>query len=101
MNFSTYLWRVFGDYLDYLNESMKAQPKTQLVADEVVRVYTVEITEVCKRDETNGEIELNDGESKLLCKLLEDALKDRLNADDAHVVKFQQFITKAHEEEVK
>lgn len=75
--------------------------KTRYVPDEMTRVYTVEITETCKRGEAPGSIELTQSEAKTLCKTLEKVLETNLEADDVKVTSFQQFVTKGHEVRIR
>lgn len=83
----------------------KQKSNTRLVADEIVRVYTVEITYVERGDPTFRipARELTDREVDVAAELSERSLRRVLREhgvepDDVNCVRLQQFITKWHEE---
>lgn len=80
--------------------------KTRLVADEIVRVYTVEITYVDKGDAQYRipARELNEQQKRRNMNIAEASFGKMLwengsEPDDVRCVRLQQFITKAHEEQ--
>ena len=82
--------------LEPLGDNIYFDPKHRIVADEVVRVFTVEITQV-------GETEYTEEYLKCLGQAIADEFAAKAypyNIDDVKCVRAQQFITKCHEEEV-
>lgn len=86
-------------------EQQKPKP-TRLVADEIVRVYTVEITYIERGDPAFciPAKELNEQLKRRYMNIAEASLGKMLwengsEPDDVQCVRLQQFITKAHEEQ--
>lgn len=95
--------REFFDMLVNTIERMETkhpEPKrTALVADEIVRVTTIEVTEVIPQEfcELMGR-EMTEQEISSFKRKARNYLREYFSCDDLHI-KVQQFVTKCHEEE--
>lgn len=91
--------------LERRQEQQEPKHKTRLIADEIVRVYTVEITYIERGDPAMRipANELNEQQKRRYMNIAEASLETMLREngsepDDVRCVRFQQFVTKAHEE---
>lgn len=89
-------WDAAHPALEEVGKGIYYDPKHKIVADEVIRVYTIELTQI-------GELEREQGHLMALGKDIANEFAAKAypyNVDDVKCVKVQQFITKCHEEDI-
>ena len=82
--------------LEQVGDGIYFDPMHRIVADEVVRVFTLEVTTVGEK-EYNDKMLMECGRN-IADEFAESAYPYRV--DEARCIRAQQFITKSHEEEV-
>ena len=82
--------------LEQVGDGIYLDPKHRIVADEVTRVYTLELTQVGVSERETGDLMAlgQDIANEFAAKAYP------YNVDDVRCIRAQQFITKSHEEEV-
>lgn len=89
-------WDAAHPALEPLGDNIYFDSKHKIVADEVMRVYTIELTQI-------GECERERGHLMTIGKDIANEFAAKAypyNVDDVKCVRAQQFITKCHEEGV-
>ena len=87
--------------LEPLGDNIYFDPKHRIVPEEIVQVFTVEITSILRRGTDFTKAELVER-----ARNVENAISDiavhagYLRPDDVKCIRAQQFITKCHEEEI-
>lgn len=79
--------------LEQIGDGIFFDPKHRLVPDEVVQVFTFEATKISPKEDGPEWMDYAK-------EYYADVIRDRLGFDDVRCIRVQQFITKAHEEEL-
>lgn len=90
-------WDAAHPALEEVGKGIYYDPKHRIVPDEITRVYTLEVTYVDKGNCVWGGEKMKEWREIIVPTLIDNAFP---NADDVKCVKIQQFITKAHEEDI-
>lgn len=88
-------WDAAHPVLEEVGDNIYFDPKHRIVPDEVMRVFTIEVTYADKGDCVWSGEKIKKWREIVVPTLIDGAFP---NADDVKCVKVQQFVTKAHEE---